>query len=88
MNLKITDDFVQICKAIVKANKTIEEWCEIESDDMFQAGTYCGGFDADEREFCFEVIIDDSEYWFQFSLEQAVLIAGGKTTNIDIRQAE
>jgi len=88
MNLKITDEFVQICRAIVNASKTIEEWCEIESDDMFQLGDYCGGYDADEQGFCFEVIIDGVELWFQLSLEQAALIAEGKDIIIETHKAE
>jgi len=66
---KIEKDFLDICKEIITENKTVAEWAEIESDDMFQSGKYEGGFDATGMEFCFSVYIEDVEYWFQLSLD-------------------
>jgi hypothetical protein len=52
---KLEKDFFLISKEIVLQNKTIREWAEIESDDMFQIGNYEGGFDNTEMAFCFKV---------------------------------
>ncbi len=79
---------IVMCKEIVKINKTVDEWVEIESSDMFQNDTYNGGFDGIEEEFCFSVYIDDLEYWFQFSLEEAVKISSGEIISIDVRKAD
>ena len=75
MKHKIESDLRTICSLIIKEDKSIEQWSEIESDDMFQKGNYSGGFDATEEEFCFSVYINNDEYWFQFSLEEANEIA-------------
>lgn len=65
---------------------SIESWCEIESDDMFQQGRFIGGFDADEREFCFSYYeSSEVEYWFQFSLEAAFKISKGVKLSINGR---
>lgn len=66
---KFKDEFYIICKEILEENKNINEWAEIESDDLFHVGVYEGGFDATEMEFCFSVFENDNEYWFQFPLD-------------------
>ena len=70
MKLKITDELREILSKIKGKQLDEAQWAEIESSDMFQSEHYCGGFDADENEFCFS-FWDESrvEYWFQFSLE-------------------
>ncbi|MDP6555956.1 MAG: hypothetical protein QGG71_14900 [Pirellulaceae bacterium] len=70
MDYQIDDEFRSICQEIVAEDKTEDEWAEIESCDMFQTQKYCGGFEADEEEFCFSAYLTDREYWFQLSLEQ------------------
>lgn len=49
MDFNITDELKNICKKIVNVNKTVEQWAEIESGDMFQTENFEGGFDADEE---------------------------------------
>lgn len=82
---EVNADFINICREIIAENKTIEEWIEIESDDMFQKGDYVGGFDGTEEEFCFSVYIDGKEYWFQVSLEKVAEIAFGETDEVNVR---
>jgi hypothetical protein len=48
MNLKVTDEFINICQEIISMNLAIEKWRSIESSDMFQSPNFCGGFDAVE----------------------------------------
>ena len=88
MKYQVEELFIQICKEILSENKTLEEWKEIESDDMFQNSKYVGGFDAIEMEFCFGMYENKSEYWFQVSLEDVVNIVNGKKSTIDVRPAE
>ena len=65
------------------------QWAEIESDDMFQSASFCGGFDANEKAFLFSWYTNDTEaYWFQLSLEGAVDIANGGSPQILGRPAE
>lgn len=88
MQHELTGAFLRICKQIVDESKSLEEWAEIESDDMFQNEDYVGGFDATEMEFCFSVFIDNNEYWFQISLEKVNDILNRTVTHVEVRQAE
>ncbi|RME56820.1 hypothetical protein D6779_09940 [Candidatus Parcubacteria bacterium] len=87
MRLIPDEDLITICREIVAAGKTEKDWAASESDDMFQRGSYCGGFDADENEFCFETVVDGVEYWFQFSLNDAARIADGEAVTLEAREA-
>jgi len=69
------DALRRICRDIVELAISDDEWSAIESDDYFQEEGYAGGFDATEREFCFETQIQGREYWFQFDLATAKKIA-------------
>ncbi|MCA9117824.1 MAG: hypothetical protein KDA79_22290 [Planctomycetaceae bacterium] len=88
MDFRFDDPFRDICQQILDQNKTPDEWSEIESDDMFQHGPYCGGFDATEGEFCFSLYREDGEFWFQVSLEQVRQIVGGRLKYVTIRPSE
>lgn len=80
--------FFKICAEIVSENKSIAEWAEIESDDMFQVAEYEGGFDATGMEFCFIVYINSVEYWFQLSLDAIVKINKYQNAEIEITKAD
>ena len=84
MEHKVEQELRFICESILKENKTLQEWSEIESDDLFQHGAYKGGFDATEEEFCFSVYLNDEEYWFQFSLNDVNGIVDGSISTIEI----
>jgi hypothetical protein len=71
LKIPILHQFVLICEEIIRKELDVEQWSEIESSDMFQSENFCGGFDADENEFCFSYFENDDEYWFQFDLETA-----------------
>ncbi len=78
MEIPINSELIIICKEISAENKSIDQWSEIESGDMFQSGCLIGGFDADDKEFCFSFFGEDkSEYWFQLGLSIANKIASG-----------
>ena len=78
MLIPITKELISICKQINDKEYSIEQWRDIESSDMFQTEHFCGGFDADESEFCFSHYTDGGkEYWFQFSLLTAIEISNG-----------
>ena len=66
---KLEDEFYLICKEIIEENKSLAEWAEIESDDLFRSGNYEGGFDSTEMAFCFSVFINGEEFFFQLSLD-------------------
>ncbi|KZN34367.1 hypothetical protein N480_22450 [Pseudoalteromonas luteoviolacea S2607] len=71
MLIEIPIEFKEILLRIEGHNLTEELWAEIESSDMFQSEIFCGGFDADENEFCFSFYERDrNEYWFQFPLDE------------------
>ena len=53
MLIPVDQEFLTICEEILKEGHSLEEWREIESDDMFQYPHYEGGFDATEDAFCF-----------------------------------
>lgn len=82
MNVPIDQELVNIAKEIVAAGLSLGEWVERESDDEFQSSQYCGGFDADEQEFCFSYYCERGEIWFQLSLDEVFSIAEGKEVDI------
>ena len=88
MQVPIRKDLVSICKEITAERKSVAQWSEIESSDMFQSAEYVGGFDADEEAFCFSYFDSVQEYWFQFSLKEASLLADGKIVDIAMIPAE
>jgi hypothetical protein len=88
MILQIDTDLREICSQILKEGKVLEDWCEIESDDMFQEGKYVGGFDATEEEFCFSIFIGDEEYWFQLPLDDIPKIVSREINEIEVTEAD
>jgi hypothetical protein len=87
--LKIDAEFMDICRQIKAESKNLEEWNEIESDDMFQTESYCGGFDGVEQEFCFSYYDNDSkEWWFQISLNDVDRVISTQLLYVDLREAE
>lgn len=87
MLIPITEELRNICKKISDQNLPLDDWCLIESDDMFQSENFIGGFDATEKEFTFSYF-DNIEYWFQFSLIQADKISKGETLPLTGRVAD
>lgn len=82
MIIPITKELISICNQINDKEYSVEQWGDIESCDMFQTERFCGGFDADESEFCFSYYTDEgNEYWFQFSLMTAIGIVNGSSTH-------
>ena len=88
MRVPIDEDLRRIAESIVQEKKSVDEWAEVESDDMFQEGDFSGGFDADEGEFCFSYYGADGEVWFQMSLAQVEEIASGSAPTLIGRPAE
>src|SRR5882724_1766754 len=70
-NLNIDEEFRAICREIRSQNLTIIRWRQIESDDMFQSKSYCGGFEACDDAFCFSYYDSTGqEFWFQLTLQE------------------
>lgn len=89
MKYEIDEAFVRICKQILAEDNTVEEWYEIQSDDMFQDEKYCGGFESMEDEFTFSLYDENGdEYWFEVTLEEVKDIVGGKLNTVEIRLAD
>jgi hypothetical protein len=89
MMLTLHADFRAIATEIVDEGKTIDEWAEIESDDMFQRGAYCGGFDATEMQFTFSFFDPGGrEFWFQLSLADLNEVATGRIRDVAARPAK
>lgn len=85
MKRPIPETLALVCREILKINRTEAEWGEIESDDMFQTEDCIGGYDADERAFCFSYYEQGREYWFQISLDQVSDIVNESTTTVNMR---
>ncbi len=79
--IHIDEQLLSICSDILKENLSVEEWTEIKSDDMFQTENYEGGFDGTEKEFVFR-FYDNSEYWFQMTLQQVNDISSGQLKSV------
>ena len=89
MQIPSNKELRSICQSIVAEGLSLKQWAEIESDDMFQSASFCGGFDADEQAFLFSWYAKETEeYWFQLSMEEAVDIANGGSPEIMGRPPE
>jgi len=87
IQIPIDNEFLTLCEEILQEGYSLEQWREIESDDMFQSPHYSGGFDATEDAFCFSYYdSDESELWFQLTLSEMMEIAAGKLKWIDARR--
>ena len=83
------DELRTLCSGIMERRWNEDTWSAHESDDEFQTQHLCGGFDATERAFCFSYYSSEgTEYWFQFSLRQAELLASSKIVPLWLREAE
>lgn len=83
--LQIDEELIEICQQIKSENKSVEEWREIESSDMFQTAHYCGGFESDEAVFTFSYYsTEGEELWLYLELEQVMQIIEGKITEITV----
>ncbi|MCP5023327.1 MAG: hypothetical protein GY930_16345 [bacterium] len=68
-----------ICTEILAEGKSVAEWADVESDDLFQTDSFCGGFDATEMKFCFSWYAPGGGVvGFQFPLAQVEAIAEGR----------
>ena len=89
MKLEVDYEFKQICKRIFSDNLNLSEWREIESDDMFQTESYCGGFDATENAFCFSYFQNENqEFWFQITIVEVGQILSDEMIDIEVRPAK
>lgn len=89
MKITISYELMNIFREILKENKTLGEWAEIEADDMFMSENYSGGFDATERAFCFSYYDKSgSEYWFQLTLDELGQIIASGGGEIKMRLAD
>lgn len=88
-NLKIESELLKILQEIKSENKTIIEWREIESSDMFQTEKYCGGFDSIEDKFTFSYYTNKGEeFWFEFLLEEIDKILSGEIKELKLRLSD
>jgi hypothetical protein len=89
MKMEIDQEFISICQKILDEQKSKEEWAEIESDDMFQTGSFEGGYDATEEAFCFSYYNENQdEFWFQLTLDEITEIVNGTKTQLDVRPGD
>jgi len=87
--LKVNKEFKQILNRIKEENKSITEWREIESSDMFQSESFNGGFDATEDKFLFSYYdLDGKEYWFEFSLEEVGELLIDPNKQLELRNSD
>jgi hypothetical protein len=87
MEFPLDDELRKLLLLIQAENKSEAEWAEIESGDMFQTKSYCGGFDAIEMEFCFSYYSKTNEYWFQFSLDEVNDFLSSQNSKLSMRLA-
>ena len=89
MDIVLPTEFVQICREIQSQGLEPAQWAGIESDDMFQTASFCGGYDADEAAFCFSYFDQDgTEYWFQVSLDSISAIVSGSLLSLSVHPAQ
>ncbi len=74
MKLTIDNDFREICREIVAKG----EAAFVDSDDLYQQGNFCGGWDEEHGVFAFSFYAPDGgDYIFSLSVEEARVVAEG-----------
>lgn len=89
MELQIPGELSEILREIVREQRTEAQWAEIESDDMFQSPSFCGGFESLENAFCFSFYNEErKEFWFQLTLDEIQRAVNGELIIIELRPAD
>ncbi|MCA8958975.1 MAG: hypothetical protein KDC38_00620 [Planctomycetes bacterium] len=79
----VDDELRGICRDILSRGSEEASWLAGSHSDTFQTEAFCGGFDAEERAFCFSWYRPDGvEVWFEFSLEEAAAIAAARVCRL------
>jgi len=84
----IDETLISIFKSILGEGRSLDEWAEVESDDMFQKEPYIGGYDADEEAFCFSYFGGKSEYWFQVTMSEILSMVDGHIKEVVLTEAD
>ena len=82
MHLPQSPDFLSICREI--AQQVADEGFEslVWSDDMYQGGPFCGGWDPLHQRFFFSYYAPDGiDYWFDVSLDEVHAVTRGEPIN-------
>jgi hypothetical protein len=80
MQLVIDDDFRAICRRIVQEYEARGEDSLVWSDDQYQQGSFCGGWEPERGRFYFSYYAPDGgDYIFWFTLEETRSVASGGT---------
>ena len=88
MEIAVPPELQVICAQIVEEHRSEADWAAVESDDMFQRGQVTGGYEADERAFCFSYNDGSgNELWFQLTLSDVAAVARGETQRLPVRAA-
>lgn len=86
MKHDVDSEFLAICREILSQDRTPDEWADTESDDEFQSEHYEGGWDDTEEAFTFSYYdAENSEYWFQLTLDEVREVSEGTRAVVDIR---
>jgi len=80
--------FFLIVDQIIQENKSLEDWDEIASCDMFEAVYYVGGFEFTEMEFAFSYYLNDNVFWFELWLHEMFKVKNGVWRSVQLRHAE
>jgi len=80
VELIIDEDFRVICLEIFDRLDRIGRGRLVWSDDEYQRGAFCGGWDPELERFAFSFYASDGgDYIFQFTVEDARVVAKGGT---------
>ncbi len=87
--VQVDNDLLAIAREILDSNRSKAEWAEVESDDMFQLGSWCGGFEALEGAFTFSYYRNDGqEFWCTLTIEELRMLVEGRSTTLEVRPSE
>ncbi len=82
MRLPTDGDFSTICIEIRDQVESSGTESLVWSDDQYQLGSFCGGWDPEHERFFFSYYAPDYiDYWFSISLADAQAVANGKAIN-------
>ena len=87
MQLPIEGDFREICREIHAEVMSVGERALVWSDDMYQRGPFCGGWDPEPKRFFFSFHAPDGvDYWFSVTLWEILAIAEGERVQPELER--
>ncbi|MBY0261526.1 MAG: hypothetical protein K2Q20_04245 [Phycisphaerales bacterium] len=85
--LPITDELRELCATMVREMASDRQKVLVDSDDLIQSQSFCGGWDSESSAFAFSFYCDDGiDYIFLLAIDDVVAIARGGSPEVSLER--